>query len=511
MSNDEVIFPNHAENIRFSWRTRYFFLSHKIAIKTGTIFPLDLLRDEIRHNDVLGMLLFQELYLFGFNFHSEEPLPLYPPDVLNKDRVLLSLDKGPFLFGRVRNKKLRKIFRDLDVMVNSDLNGMSYERLLSFTNIRFLAQKIEELGYAIEPWDNLAMERIGSTFLYWPEGREGLATPNFFLPFLSDLMSADIKLISLYRRVGLKRYGDFFHLNFGRVEFIGRLIAKQGMDPYEASLHQVALWTFVYELEEARRQLNEVNLDDRFLFYPIAKGHGEEEVAVLKKYLAVNIPFGRDLVLANAYNYKDLPTSLKGEAERLNNLEIRDLTIFTSEILNKTIDTYRVNGSPYLYALSPEFVFHGVLDSLLDLSEPHLVTYNALDLTTKVDHYLAHNEPEKALDVLFDSKPYLPQSALRKIPGILAYIQSGEGKYALDKDIKVVGLKDSLDTLAKRKERLFVRKSYVSFEAVKDFYQNSGVSPLRHLREIGYLNTDYDPFPIVMKGKKKIEKAAKAG
>ena len=126
MSNDEVIFPNHAENIRFSWRTRYFFLSHKIAIKTGTVFPLDLIRDEIRHNDVLGLLLFQELYLFGFNFHSEEPLPLYPPDVLNKDRVLLSLDKGPFLFGRVKNKKLRKIFRDLDVMVNSDLNGMSY-------------------------------------------------------------------------------------------------------------------------------------------------------------------------------------------------------------------------------------------------------------------------------------------------------------------------------------------------------------------------------------------------
>jgi hypothetical protein len=49
----------------------------------------------------------------------------------------------------------------------------------------------------------------------------------------------------------------------------------------------------------------------------------------------------------------------------------------------------------------------------------------------------------------------------------------------------------------------------VSFEAVKDFYQNSGVSPLRHLRELGYLNTDYDPFPIVMKGKKKAEKAIK--
>ena len=71
MTNDVVVFPNHAENIRFSWRTRYFFLTHKIAIETGSTFPLDFLRGVMREDEIRGNLIYTELYLFGFNFHLE--------------------------------------------------------------------------------------------------------------------------------------------------------------------------------------------------------------------------------------------------------------------------------------------------------------------------------------------------------------------------------------------------------------------------------------------------------
>ena len=506
MTNDVVVFPNHAENIRFSWRTRYFFLTHKIAIETGSTFPLDFLRGVMKEDEVRGNLIYTELYLFGFNFHLETPLPLYPSDVLNRDRVLISLDQGPFMMGKVKNKKLRKLFHDLEVMVTSDLNGMSYERLLAFSGMRKLMFQLEDMGYVVEPWDNLQMERLGTSLLYWPEGREGLALPRFFLPFLSTLLSSDYKLIACYRRVGLRRYGDFFHLNFGKVEYLARLIGRQGLDPYETGLHQLALWTFAYRLEEAKRELNNVGLDERFLFYPVPKGLLSDAREVMNKYLAISIPFARNLTLANSFNFKDLPSNLKGEEALLDCLGIHDLSIFSSQILNQSIETYRVSGTPYREAVNPEFILRGLLDSLEKLEEPHLVTYEPSVLNAKIEKRLKENDPDGVLDALLDSRSFLSGAALKEIPGLTAYVRLQSRKYAYSNDLKVVGLRESIANLEMMKEGIMVVRGTIPFEELMRFYEATGVSPLCFLKENKMQGVDYNPYPDILLEKRKKEK-----
>ena len=352
------------------------------------------------------------------------------------------------------------------------------------------------------------MERLGTSLLYWPEGREGLAIPRFFLPFLSTLLSSDHRLIECYQRVGIRKYGDFFRLNFGKVEYLARLIGRQGMDPYETGLHQLALWTFAYRLEEAKRDLNNVGLDDRFLFYPIPKGLLVEARDVMNKYLAISIPFARNLTLANSYNYQDLPTNLKGEESLLSSLGIKDLSIFSGKILSQPIDTYRVSGTPYRESVNPDFILHGLLESLENLEEPHLVIYEPGKLNEKVAKRLKDNDPDGVLDALLDSKPFLSLSALKDIPGLIGYTRLHSKKYAYSKELRLVGLKESIAKLEKMKDEMLVVRGSVPFAEMMRFYESSGVSPLCYLKENKMQGVEYNPYPdiLLVKKKKKSDK-----
>jgi|GEM_PF-3405864 len=502
--DETIVFPLHAEHIRFSWKTRYFFLVHGIKIASGESFPLDYLRYAYQDDAAKGALIYEELFLYGFNFHTEKPLPLFPEDASPSDEVLLSLNKSPFPFAKVESPAFAKIIEDLEVAVMGDLNGMNYHRLLEKAPSLRLHEELSSLGYGILPWEHLEMDRRGNDFLYWPEGREGLACPNFFLPFLADLLTASPKLVSFYQRVGVRHYLDFFQLGFGQVEYMARLIAKQGMSPAEASQHQMALWSFAYDLEESKRELNAVDLDWHYLFYPTPEGVSPEERRVLSKYHFIDRPFASDLLLANAFNARDLPTPLKKDAALLEEYGFHDLSVLTKWVLFEPIDSFGAGGRKYGYALNPEFVLNAVKVSCLyeGSRAPSIVAYSALDLEEKVGHFLGENNPERALDCLFDTKQYLFSSNLAKTKGLLAYILSGEGKYAYDPDLGVVGQKPSIAALKPLKERLLGFHSFLPFETLKAFYDETGISPLLLFQD-KVVSVEYDPYPVLLLEKKK--------
>ena len=505
MNEDRVIFPSHTGNIRFTWRARYFFLSRRIKIQEGSEFPLDELRRYYQADNHEGALLYTELFLYGFSFHCDFNLGFYPPDCDPDGPVIISADKNSFPLGSVKNKKLRKLFRDLEVMVRSDVNGMYYDRLKRFLRIPDVTSALRDAGYAITAWSKLDMENFGARFLYWPEGREGLAMPNFFLPFLSDLLGASPALLSFYDRLGIKTYEDFLHLNFGRVEYMSRLIAKQGMTSYEAGLHQVALWSFVYRLEEAKRALNEVDLDLRFLFLPIPEGLYQEQEAVLKKYLLISLPFGHSLSLAEAYARSSLPDELASLAPALSDYGIHNLIPWTIFLLSRRVKTYSLDVSYYRGSSDPGLALEGAISLLKSGIHASLDLSREEERRAKIADALAKNDPEKALAILFAQKPYLPLETIKKIPGMAAYLSSGESEYRMDEETGLVGSKNSLQLLEKKKHELFFFPHMIPFEEILHFYESSGASPLLYLEEKA-VGLEYDPFPRLMLPKKKAER-----
>lgn len=506
MNTDLVIFPAHTENIRFTWRTRYFFISHGIKIKDGNSFPLDELRRFYKNNNPEGALLYTELYLYGFSFHSEVNFGFFPKDCDPDGPVIISAEKSAFPLGKIKDKKLRKLFRDLEVMVYSDVNGMYYERLRSFLGAKNVSEMLRDIGYAITAWSKLDMESFGACFLYWPEGREGLAIPNFFVPFFADLIGADERLIRFYQRVGIKKYEDFFFLNFGRVEYMARLIAKQGMPVYEAGLHQVALWSFVYRLEEAKRALNEVGLDLRFLFLPLPKGLYPEQEEVLRKYSLISLPFGHSLDLAKAYADGYLPKEIGPIEGVLREYGIHDLTPWTIFVLKKKIDSYTLSGTSFRYASDPSLMMEVVISSLRNgIVAPKGVVSSTGERSDRINGFFSKNEPEKALSSLFGERRYLPIEEVKKIPGLIAYLLSGISAYRLDEDTGLCGSKEAISSLSMKKKELFFFPTMVPFEEILDFYESNSASPLLYLEEKA-VGLEYDPFPRLLLPKKKKER-----
>ncbi|MBO4540753.1 MAG: hypothetical protein J5736_02120, partial [Bacilli bacterium] len=465
----------------------------------------DELRRYYQRDNREGALLYTELFLYGFSFHCEFNLGFYPPDCDPDGPVIISADKNPFPLGNVKNKKLRKLFRDLEVMVYSDVNGMYYDRLQRFLGLRGISEMLRSIGFAITAWSKLDMENFGARFLYWPVGREGLALPNFFLPFYADLISASPSLLSFYDRLGFKRFEDFLHLNFGRVEYLSRLIAKQGMSAYEAGLHQVALWAFVYRLEEAKRALNEVDLDLRFLFLPIPQGLYKEQEEVLRKYLLISLPFGHSLSLAEAYARGDLPPELENLRTVLADYGIRNLIPWTVFLLQRRIKTYSLAGSMYREANDPSLALEGAITLLKNGAGLSLGIADEEERRSKIADLLAKNDPEKALAILFAQKVYLPLEALKKIPGMVAYLKSGESSYGYDEETGLAGTLNSLKILEKRKRELFFFPHMIPFEEILHFYEESGASPLLYLEEKA-VALEYDPFPRLLLPKRKAER-----
>ncbi len=226
----------------------------------------------------------------------------------------------------------------------------------------------------------------------------------------------------------------------------------------------------------------------------------------MNKYLAISIPFARNLTLANSFNFKDLPSNLKGEEALLDCLGIHDLSIFSSQILNQSIETYRVSGTPYREAVNPEFILRGLLDSLEKLEEPHLVTYEPSVLNAKIEKRLKENDPDGVLDALLDSRSFLSGAALKEIPGLTAYVRLQSRKYAYSSDLKVVGLRESIANLEMMKEGIMVVRGTIPFEELMRFYEATGVSPLCFLKESKMQGVDYNPYPDILLEKRKKEK-----
>ncbi len=505
MNQDLVLFPSHTQNIRFTWRARYFFLSRGIKIQKGSQFPLDELRRYYQADNHEGGLLYSELFLYGFSFHCEFNLGFYPPDCDPDGPVIISAEKSAFPLGSIKNKKLRRLFRDLEVMVYSDVNGMYYDRLKRFLGVNGVSAMLRGLGYAITAWSKLDMENFGARFIYWPEGREGLAMPSFFLPFLSDLIGASPALVSFYDRLGFRRYEDFLRLNFGRVEYLARLIAKQGMSPYEAGLHQVALWAFVYRLEEAKRALNEADLDLRFLFLPIPQGLYPEQEKILRKYLLISLPFGHSMSLAKSYAEGRLPEELQSLAPVLGDYGIHNLVPWTIFLLQRRIKSLSLETSYYRGANDPGLILEGALTLLKNGVGVSLDFQSEEERRAKIADALAKNDPEKGLSILFAERRFLPLETIKKIPGMAAYLSSGQSQYAFDEETGLAGLKNSLQVLDKSKRELFFFPHMIPFEEILRFYEEHNASPLLYLEEKA-VGLEYDPFPRLLLPKKKAER-----
>lgn len=499
MQGEQVIFPIHAENLHFTWKTRYFFLRHKISIKSGASFPLDDLRKQYTESEELGAHIYQELFLYGFSFRPVEFIPFYPPDVMADDMVLIANAKGSFDIHAVKERKLRKIIASLDPMVSSDLNGIYLVRLEQLVGGRMLKNTLERLGYRCQAWDKLDVYSRGSGFLWWPEGREGVALPRFFIPLISTLSKADNRLLSFYKRVGLKRYGDFLNLTLARCEFISRLIMRLKLDRYHSGEEQLSLWRFVYDMEQCKRDLNEANLPLDFLYVPLANGLNEVEEKCLSKWVAGGIPYASNFDLAYAFEQKTLPDSLLGEAPLLASLNIRDLSIFSKGLLKKPIDYYRVEGSIYNFAVNPEFIMEGVISSL-EMGHPlSLVSYSGKLLYDKVNKSLSQNDPEAALDYLFAARSIIPLTDLKQIPGMAAYLSANLGKYRIEADLGAVGLSESILNLSLEKQRIS-SASMVGFEYLKGIYEKYGFSLLSYLKE-KEPSIAYAPYPVLLYGR----------
>ena len=182
---------------------------------------------------------------------------------------------------------------------------------------------------------------------------------------------------------------------------------------------------------------------------------------------------------------------------------MKDLSIFTEKMLSESIETYRVSGTPYREAVNPEFILRGLLDALEKLEEPNLVTYEPSKLNEKVEKRLRENDPDGIMDALLDSKPFLSASALKEIPGLLPYVKIESKKYGYSKELKIVGLKESLANVEALKDSLIVIRSSIPFEAMMRFYEATGVSPLCYLKENKMQGVDYNPYPDILLEKKK--------
>lgn len=381
-----------------------------------------------------------------------------------------------------------------------------------------------------------------------PEGnRKGICAPSFWLRFVCSFFTMVDEAKSVYRSLGYNKFGDLVEFKDEDIEKTVKGIQQTGVDIYLQGIYEEDLVSYCLSRKRflAERSINSFEnylsfeksvpelFSDKDILYVdytdrpyLIKGFDDDEdsmpeisnlyLSYLKRFGIHNLLFIGDGILDDPIDCYSLMKSDRNLCWILN--PYRVVESLCCELMEKSNDdpfgldkelaAFRINDFPDFYKFDYGKYENDKLGKrleILSLRESGNFTLEELGKKYGVTRERVRQIEAKALkiiakgadtylDLLFFRRNFVPVLFLKNIPGLIAYIKSGDSSYYYCEELGVV-VRGCQQNFLSKEERSLVRDGYtVVLDDVCSFYKRHGFSVYPWLNRESY-HVGFSPFP----------------